>query len=508
MVHTNTDNVDSKFTHTSLYILRKKAAFSSYMKGYTSTSYLCNNKSEKYNKNIMQMKANMNSHSDNNNQDHNRDPNELGSTSYEQTLINWYPGHIAKAERELEDYLKLVDVVIEARDARIPESTTHPMVSEWVGNRPLIVVHTRNDMVSPHAKNSWTEFYNLEQKKMSQSHEGGRRQRKIPKLFINSQKGEDIHKLKMICLKAGQAVNLKRQRKGLLPRSVRVAVIGYPNVGKSAIINRLIGRKIAKSRNLPGVTKKIQWIRINDGSTRKDQQLELLDSPGIIPAKQVNQETALKLAICNDIGHASYDVQVVAAKLLDYLKTLFEENHKYVDLTKISKRYNLPLSDFTGEAYLYEIAQVIYRGNMYSAADRVIADFRKGYFGNIALEYPPKASKVDKEDINKIDQYQTIKVDLLNIQKRKDTLSSFKDQDLNLDTNGGSYKEVTSQHEKDILLEQNTKNKIDDVMKDSDDDDDNEGKEGNEDDDDDDEEEEEEEETKGIVIGKGAFDGW
>lgn len=100
----------------------------------------------------------------------------------------------------------------------------------------------------------------------------------------------------------------RRKRLGLLPRSIRVAVIGYPNVGKSAIINKLIGRKLAKSKNMPGVTKRISWVRLGAaamGSSRKENELELLDSPGIIPAKQVNQETAFKLAVCNDIGQVT-----------------------------------------------------------------------------------------------------------------------------------------------------------------------------------------------------------
>jgi ribosome biogenesis GTPase A len=114
-------------------------------------------------------------------------------------------------------------------------------------------------------------------------------------------------------------VNCRRERLGLLPRSVRAAVIGYPNVGKSAVINRLIGRRLAKSKNLPGVTRKMQWIRLRDAKTREDQ-LELLDSPGIIPAKQVDFETALKLAVCNDIGQVrrSHELMRESARHLTY----------------------------------------------------------------------------------------------------------------------------------------------------------------------------------------------
>lgn len=314
-------------------------------------------------------------------------PDEEG-VSISRHVINWYPGHIAKAEKELQDFLKLVDVVIEARDARIPTSTTHPLVRQWIGRRPLIVAMTRKDMAPASAIKEWGDYY--VQAARAASRAG---QPRVPVVFVDSRQGTDIHRLKMIALKAGAAVNQRRERLGLLPRSIRVAVIGYPNVGKSAIINKLIGRKLAKSKNMPGVTKRISWVRLGAaamGSMRKEDELELLDSPGIIPAKQVNEETAFKLAVCNDIGQASYDVQVVAGELVNMLKRVYASRRGYVDLARLEQRYQLDPFAMTGEEYLHALAAKLYRGNLYSAADRLMSDFRKGHFGPVTLEVPPK----------------------------------------------------------------------------------------------------------------------
>lgn len=147
--------------------------------------------------------------------------------------ISWYPGHIAKAERELADYLKKVDVVIEVRDARIPLSTTHPMVPEWVGNRPLIVAIARIDQISKKALDAWREYYTLNPAHAS------RPDAKV--YFIDGKLGAGVLTLKKQALKAGVSINERREKRGIQPRAVRAAIIGFPNVGKSALINRLLG---------------------------------------------------------------------------------------------------------------------------------------------------------------------------------------------------------------------------------------------------------------------------
>ena len=147
--------------------------------------------------------------------------------------ISWYPGHIAKAERELSEYLKKVDVVIEVRDARIPFSTTHPMVPVWVGTRPLIVVITRLDQISENAAKQWKKYYATHPAHESRPDDSGK------VFFIDGKNGTGVAALKKHALKSGQIVNERRKRRGIQPRAVRAAVIGFPNVGKSALINKV-----------------------------------------------------------------------------------------------------------------------------------------------------------------------------------------------------------------------------------------------------------------------------
>ena len=294
--------------------------------------------------------------------------------------ISWYPGHIAKAERELANYLKKVDVVIEVRDARIPIATTHPSVPDWVGKKPLIVAVSRLDQISANALKDWREYY-----AMNPAH----KERTDAKVyFVDGKLGKGVMNLKKLALQAGDKVNAKRRKKGVLPRSVRAAVIGFPNVGKSALINRLLGRKMAKSKNLPGVTRSLQWVRIGGIKSNQEDYIELLDSPGIIPAKQFDQFGAIKLAICNDIGEASYDRVVVATKMCDQLNWVYQSNPSYVNMNLIKERYNLDFDSMTGEEILYQVAQKKYKGNMISAADKLLGDFRKNLLGFGSLESP------------------------------------------------------------------------------------------------------------------------
>jgi ribosome biogenesis GTPase A len=313
------------------------------------------------------------------------DENDLGLPT-----ISWYPGHIAKAERELGDYIKKVDVVIELRDARIPHASTHPMVPKWVGNKPLIVAVARLDQVSPHALQCWKEYY-----AMHPAHEE-RPDAKV--FFIDGKLGTGVQALKKEALKAGAAINEKRQRKGIQPRAVRAAVIGFPNVGKSALINRLLGKRMALSRNMPGVTKALRWVRLGGDASASDSNLELLDSPGIIPAKQFDARGACLLAMCNDIGEASYDRITVAGALCDELNRLHRASPGYVDMAHIVNRYKLPFETMTGEEIVHQVANNAYQGNGISAADKILGDFRKGLMGYGSLEAADRSPKGNNQE--------------------------------------------------------------------------------------------------------------
>ncbi|XP_024314938.1 DAR GTPase 3, chloroplastic isoform X2 [Brachypodium distachyon] len=211
--------------------------------------------------------------------------------------VQWYPGHIAKTEKELKGQLKLMDVVIEVRDARIPLATTHPKMDSWLGNRRRIIVMNREDMVSAEDRNAWATYF---------SSQG------IKVMYSNGQLGMGTMKLGRMAKSVASTVNTKRREKGLLPRPVRAGIVGYPNVGKSSLINRLLKRRMCPAAPRPGVTRELKWVRFG-------KDLELLDSPGILPMRISDQTAALKLAICDDIGERSYDFDDVAAILVQLL---------------------------------------------------------------------------------------------------------------------------------------------------------------------------------------------
>ncbi|SRR5579883_946061 len=291
--------------------------------------------------------------------------------NYRLNLIQWYPGHIAKAEKALKEQLKRVDVVLEVRDLRIPLATRHPKVDEWVGSKTRVLVLNRVDMILPQLRSLWTEWF--------------KRQGEMP-YFTNAQQGQGVAAVAKAAQAAGVEINKRRSERGMLPRPVRAVVIGFPNVGKSALINRLLGRRVVESAARPGVTRQLRWVRISD-------QLELLDAPGVIPARLDNQDAALKLAICDDIGEASYDNQLVASALVDVLK----EIQASTDLLSNSpwySRYEFDPSSLTGEAYLHALAEHRYKGDVERTARQLLTDFRKGFLGSIPLELPPN-SRID-----------------------------------------------------------------------------------------------------------------
>ena len=285
--------------------------------------------------------------------------------------IQWYPGHIAKAERELKEQLKRVDVVLEVRDARIPLSTHHPQTSQWVGSKARILVLNRVDMITPAVRQLWMPWF--------------REQGETP-YFTNAQQGKGVREVAQAVQEAGGAMNQRRRDRGMQPRPVRAVVIGFPNVGKSALINRLLGRRVVESARRAGVTRQLRWVRISD-------QIDLLDAPGVMPANLQHQDKALKLAICDDIGEASYDNQRVAAVLVELLKEL-ENTAEYGLLPEspLKVRYELDPTSFTGEDYLHALAGDRHQGNVERTARELLNDFRKGLLGPIPLELPPPSS--------------------------------------------------------------------------------------------------------------------
>lgn len=277
--------------------------------------------------------------------------------------IQWYPGHIAKAERQLQEQLKKVDVVLEVRDARIPFATYHPLLATWIGTKPRLLILNRVDMIPQTVKDLWIEWFETQGEQP---------------FFANAQQGTGVVAISKATQSVGVAINQKRQARGMLPRAVRAVVIGFPNVGKSALINRLLNKRVVDSARRAGVTRQLRWVRISE-------QLDLLDAPGIIPGRLNDQEAAVKLAICDDIGEAGYDRQSMAVALIELCQELGY-------LEGFNSRYGSIPTTLSGEEYLHHLANEKYRGDLERTSHLILNDFRTGILGKIPLELPQSQS--------------------------------------------------------------------------------------------------------------------
>jgi ribosome biogenesis GTPase A len=227
------------------------------------------------------------------------------------------------------------------------------------------------DMITPAVRQLWASWF--------------REQEETP-YWTNAQEGKGIREVAQAMQEAGVQMNQRRRDRGMQPRPVRAVVIGFPNVGKSALINRLLGRRVVESARRAGVTRQLRWVRISD-------QIELLDAPGVIPAKLNNQQKALKLAICDDIGEASYDNQRVAAALVEFVKDLeATAEYGFLPESPLKTRYELDSTLLTGEDYLHTLADSFHQGNIERTARQLLNDFRKGLLGAVPLELPPNSS--------------------------------------------------------------------------------------------------------------------
>ena len=218
-------------------------------------------------------------------------------------MIQWYPGHMAKAKREIEEKLKFVDIVFELVDARVPVSSRNPMINEILKNKPRLILLTKSTMSDELYNNRFVSNINPSAN--------------IKALLIDSISGLNINKINTMCRTILKEKLDKEQARGMKPRAIRAMVIGIPNVGKSTLVNKLVGKKTAIVGNKPGVTKSLQWIRIN-------KDLELLDTPGVLWPKfedvQVGYNLALTGAIKDDIIHKD--------DLILYFLTFLKENYK------------------------------------------------------------------------------------------------------------------------------------------------------------------------------------
>ena len=282
--------------------------------------------------------------------------------------IQWYPGHIAKAEQQLSRNLDKVDLVIEVRDARIPMATGHPHLDRWVKGKQHLLVINRRDMITNRAREIWEQWFK----------DQGQRT-----VWCDAKAGTGVKQVQQAAIRAGDQLNARRRQRGMRPRPVRALTLGFPNVGKSALINRLVKQKVVASARRAGVTRTLRWVRLG-------QDLDLLDAPGVLPPRLDDQQAALHLALCDDIGQAAYDGELVAQAFLQLLLDLQGREEAGVMLNIFDKRYGIPLSGETLHPALWLEAS----SERHTSADtgrmaqRLLDDFRRSALGRIALELP------------------------------------------------------------------------------------------------------------------------
>lgn len=276
--------------------------------------------------------------------------------------IQWYPGHMNKARNQLEDKLNLIDVLVEVLDARIPESSRNPMIEELVGNKPHIIILNKADLADPNLTKEWA-------KKLSGANKYV--------LALDSLHNTNMQKLISLVKKASAEKTKKLEARGASNPTIRIALAGIPNCGKSTVINRLVGRNVAEVGNKPGVTKGQRWLKTN-------ANIQVLDTPGILWPKFSDQEVGYKLAAFGAIKDSVFHADDVALFVLENLR-----EHYLKNLVKFSK---LNQSDIENLADADILLAMTEKYGMRDDYDRfslfMLQRLRKGAIGRITLDRP------------------------------------------------------------------------------------------------------------------------
>ena len=284
--------------------------------------------------------------------------------SFQKTNINWYPGHMARARREIAESVKLVDVVIEIIDARIPIASRNPILNEIIGDRPRIVVLNKADLADSDANKKWVQ-------KLKSNNQTA--------IIADSNKGKGVNDVVEAALSLMKDKIEKQSAKGRTGISIKAMIVGIPNVGKSTFINKIAGKQTAEVSNKPGVTRKNQWVRLND-------KIQLLDTPGVLWPKFDNAITARHLAYIGTIKDEILDVEELALSLLEELVLKYKKN--------VYERYKID-ENFTYEMTVELMEEIgrkrgcLVRGGAVDytkVANIILDDFRTGKIGLITLE--------------------------------------------------------------------------------------------------------------------------
>lgn len=275
----------------------------------------------------------------------------------------WYPGHMTKAKRMMQENIKLIDLVIELVDARIPVSSRNPDIDELGKNKSRMILLNKADLAEDKWNDAWAEYF---------------REKGFFVVKLNSKKGGGLKSIQGVIQEACKEKMERDRKRGILNRPVRAMVVGIPNVGKSTFINALAGKACAKTGNKPGVTKGKQWIRLN-------KQVELLDTPGILWPKFEDQKVGLRLAFIGSIKDEILNTEELAAELIKFL------NANYPGV--LEEKYSVEPSDdaYVMLAGIARSRNCLLKGSELDtekAALLLLDDFRNGKLGRLTLEYP------------------------------------------------------------------------------------------------------------------------
>lgn len=277
----------------------------------------------------------------------------------------WYPGHMTKAKRAMQEDIKLIDVIIELLDARIPFSSKNPDMDEIGKNKSRVILLNKSDLADQSQTNLWKKWF--EDKGYFVT-------------LVNAKSGNGVKHVNDIIQQACKEKIERDRRRGIMNRPVRAMIVGIPNVGKSTFINSFAGKACTKTGNRPGVTKGKQWIRLN-------KNVELLDTPGILWPKFEDQMVGLRLALIGSIKDDILNITELAYELIDFLK----DNYKGM----LNKRYDID-ETIDHVRILEQIAEkraCKLKGDLWDldkAAGMIMDDFRSGKLGNITLEFPER----------------------------------------------------------------------------------------------------------------------
>ncbi|MBE6062176.1 MAG: ribosome biogenesis GTPase YlqF [Clostridium butyricum] len=293
--------------------------------------------------------------------------------------INWFPGHMRKTQREIKENLKLVDAVIEIRDARIPRASANPDIDRLLEGKPRLILLNKSDLTDSKVTKQWIDYLTNDNVKV---------------LEVNCLKGDGLKAIKPALMNLLKEKHDRLKAKGMAKIITRVMVVGIPNVGKSTFINKMARNNIAKTGDRPGVTKSKQWIKTAVG-------IELLDTPGVLWPKFEDDRTALNLAFTGAIKDEIMDIEELSLKLVERLQNNYESELKA--RYKLEQIYENPLD--TLDAIGKKRGTLISRGEIdYNRLAVILLDeFRGGKIGKISLERPVEAETTGEKETNQDD---------------------------------------------------------------------------------------------------------